>query len=196
METNHIRVLKELARKSPRTSRSLAEAVGAWKQPHPRGMVRVNAILTAEARRGHTRTVGKVPSSYNNTPAFLWEITPAGREWLDAGTWKVDHSHAAMSAEQERRRAHRSALLEHLDREARINDWGMDTSVEERRAAIIAMRELGCSLQAVGDVFGITAEYARLIVIGSQKRGGVEMPLGKSGKVNRRGHWVRLENTP
>jgi hypothetical protein len=156
-------------------------------------MVRVNAILATEARRGHVRTAGKVPSSYNNTPAFLWEITPAGREWLAAGTWKADRSRAGIRQAQELARARRSALLEHLDREARINDWGMDTPVEERRAAIIAMRELGCSLQAVGDVFGITAEYARLIVIGSQKRGGREIPLGTSGKVNRRGHWVRLE---
>lgn len=198
METNHVKILKVLAAsKTPMLSRQISAATGAWAQLPPiRGQVRTNSILLTEAGYGHVRRAGVDKQRYHNTPAYLWEITPAGREWLDCGQWKL---RGVLTAERGRKVAMNSArngaLLEHLDREARIHDWGPETSASDRRKAIREMRDLGCTLQSIADVFGITREYVRLILLGYQKRAnGQRQAIGVSGKVNRKGRWVRLED--
>jgi len=195
MENNHVRVLRALARKSPQTSMKLAAAAGAWSRRTPHyGAVRVNDILSVELGRGRVARAGITRSSHNNVPTFLWEITPAGQAWLEEESWTW---HSTRTAERQERcamtMAQRSALIEYLDREARARGWGMDTPVAERRAAIFAMREMGCTLQAIGDIFGITREYVRLILQGHMKRAGRIIPVGSTGTLRHRESSVPME---
>jgi len=190
MGTNHTRVLKVLAAGGPRIARDIAAGTGAWPGIDPHfAAVRVNAILKAEAARGHVRQSGTTRSRYHNVTAFLWDITPAGRVRLEEKPLRPGrNARVSMNA------AWSSALVEHLDREARIHDWGTETSAHDRKAACISMRGLGCTLQSIADVFGVSREYIRLILRGYQVRGDTNLPIGTSGKVLREGHLVRLED--
>lgn len=199
MENNHVRVLRELSLKSPRTAMELADAVGAWRHTTLHlGAVRVNAILDVERRRGHVSREGYAESSYHNVRAFLWKITPAGQAWLEEGSWE---QRGKVTAERKARWALRSAqssaLIEYLDREARAHGWGMDTPVPERKAAIQAMHEVGCTLQSIADVFGISREYVRLILRGYLVRNGQKEPVGSSGLLRREARmvWARKGNS-
>lgn len=187
METNHVKILKELAVRSPQTSRQLSDTVGAWDdKPPERGPVRVNQILITEAGYGRVRRAGVSRDAYHNTPAFLWELTCAGQEWIDSGDWRHRGRVSVVRAERSAySRAHRSALIEHLDREARAHDWGPESTAAERRRAIIEMHDLGCTLQAIGDVFGVTREAIRLILVGYKKQHGRTILVGKTGRVNK-----------
>jgi hypothetical protein len=199
METNHVRVLRELSRKSPQTSMELADAVGAWRHTTlHRGAIRVNAILGVERERGHVSREGFADSGYHGIRAFLWKITPAGQAWLDEGSWKL---RGTMAAERKARwamtTAHSNALIEYLDREARAHGWDMDTPAPQRKTAIQEMHEMGCTLQSMGDIFGISREYVRLILQGYMMRNGTKLPVGSSGLTRRKGHlaWIEKENS-
>jgi len=195
VENNHVRVLKALSLKSPRTSRELADAVGAWpgRTPHL-AAVRVNAILDVEQRRGHVARAGFTRSNYKNVHAFLWKITPAGQAWLEAEPWtQRGRNLSARKARAIRNRAWDSALIEYLDREARAHDWSHETPAAERKAAICQMRAMGCTLQAIADVFGITGEYVRLIQQGHMVRNGKSIPVGSDSLTRREGHLVFTE---
>lgn len=194
-EPTHVRLLRVLAGKSPQTSKQIAVAAGLAdiRTPH-RASVYANTVLNIELERGHTRKAGIVRSEYHNVPTILWEITPAGHEYLGGASWTW-----ASTAKEERAGrwslaiAQRRALVEHLDRESCLHGWGPGTPAPERRDAIVAMRGSGCTLQSLADTFGITREYVRLIAAGRYRRGDQWVSVGGGRHTRKTGPWIRLE---
>lgn len=127
-----------------------------------------NQILYRFRKRGWAERVGMERSPYyHNVGTWRWRITESGVEYLAAGMWAGVR--AARDAERQR------WALEYEARQKRLDDMITQAYMDydphtvykcEREAAIRVMREAGCTLDAIGGVFGVTRERVRQIVNG------------------------------
>jgi hypothetical protein len=114
------------------------------------------------------RRGGKEPTPYyNNVPVYRWYITPEGVEYLAAGMAagiRAARVARAKQAEAQRREARRRA--DDLITQAYIDCDPRTISKCEREQVIRELRSAGCTLDAIGGVFGVTRERVRQILTG------------------------------
>lgn len=115
------------------------------------------------ARRGPTEPT----PYYNNVPVYRWFVTPKGVEYLAAGM--------GAGIRAAKREAEQRAAEQHLKTMKRREDLITQAYVDydphsiykcEREKAIRELRAAGCTLEAVGGVFGLTRERVRQIMVG------------------------------
>lgn len=135
-------------------------------QCHQRRMTWTNQILERFKTNGWARKGGLEPSPYyNNVPAYRWFITPEGRGYLAAGMAAGIREAQRFQHEREavKLAAHRKRLADLLT-EAYASTDPATTPKCERTRIMKHLREAGCTLQDIGDVFGVTRERARQLI--------------------------------
>jgi len=147
---------------------SQAERMTIPAQNLQRRLAWTNQILARFARHGWARRGSKEPTPYyNNVPAYRWFVTPEGAEYLAAGMGPG--LRAARAAFVRREAEQRQKTLKRHDdliTQAYV-DYDPATIYKcEREKAIRELRAAGCTLEAVGGVFGLTRERIRQIMNG------------------------------
>jgi hypothetical protein len=110
--------------------------------------------LRRHEQAGHVERAGRERKG-RGRPAILWRITSAGRDWLD------DHDKApdlAAAAAAKARRA--AAERDHALDEARVT-FNRQTPRISRKHAAHQLRELGCTLDQIGEAFHVSKERIR-----------------------------------
>lgn len=127
-----------------------------------------NQILHRLAAQGYAERGTKEASPYyHRVPAYRWFITDKGREYLAGGLAegrrkrREDEKYVKARLRQERARNAARLVTEAYEK------YDPDsTPACVRNQAIRDLRGAGCSLDAVGGVFGITRERVRQILSG------------------------------
>lgn len=145
-----------------------AKKMGSRSQNLQRRLAWTNQILDRFLTHGWARRGTMEPTPYyNNVPAYRWYVTPHGVEYLAAG---MSEGLRAAKRETDRRMAEqRLATLkrrENLITQAYIDYDPHSIYKCEREKAIRELRAAGCTLDAVGGVFGLTRERVRQIMVG------------------------------
>jgi hypothetical protein len=126
---------------------------------HQRALSQYGQILRSRAKQGHVENAGKISGrGWQRPPVTIWRITGEGRKLLahidDEPARKARAEQAAIEQE-EASRAQTAALAE----AARL--YSRHTPRSVRRPAAVRLRELGCSLEEIGQVFGVSREMIR-----------------------------------
>jgi hypothetical protein len=185
-ETRPHRILRCLAREVLSTSQivdELAEGI----EPRGQALSWYGSILRDQEQAGRVEQAGKVRSGrYNGAPTCTWRITDEGRKLLayldDAPLREAERERLeAEMAETASRRA------EALAEGARIYSRG--TPRAERWHAAVRLRRLGCTLEEIGELFGVTREMIRKELLlteepPSRPMKGGRPRLPRSGLVN------------
>ena len=128
----------------------------------------MNQILCRYRSRGMTERLPMEPSKYyNNVPSWRWRITESGAAFLAAGM--AEGVRAVRRAEQARAAADRAAkrlLRENLVTQAYMDNDPSVVPACEREQVIRELRAAGSTLDEIGQVFGITRERVRQILVG------------------------------
>lgn len=158
-EIRPIRIMRALAAapsglSTPALVAELAEGV----EPHQKALSWYGQILRKRANLGHVEKAGTAPGSWQRSPAIIWRITDEGRGVLA----HIDDEPARRAELEQARieqdaavRARRAALAQ------AAHVYSRSTPRTERRSAAIRLRELGCTLEEIGQVFGVTREMIR-----------------------------------
>jgi hypothetical protein len=148
--TNSALMLRHLAAGEGVTTPWLVAKLGQW--PSRQTITTAGHQLRQHEAAGRTVITGK--RSYS----FVWEITPAGREWLarKEAAWRAERETLVVRTAVRRWRAvmveqARAGLPLVLDR-------------AERRRLAWSLRRQGLTLDDIGRVFGVTREGARKIL--------------------------------
>jgi hypothetical protein len=159
-EARPIRIMRALAGapdglSTPAIVAELAEGIPS----NQRALSWYGQILRSRAKQGHVENAGKISGrGWQRPPVIIWRITGEGRKLLaridDEPARKARAEQAAIEQE-EASRAQTSALAE----AARL--YSRHTPRSVRRPAAARLRELGCSLEEIGQVFGVSREMIR-----------------------------------
>lgn len=144
--------LVPLSLSTPELARETAADVQPWRA----ALARCGGLLRYQEALGHVRQAGTVRGAYRNVPAIAWQITDDGRQWLDereqALTVKAEQPARNMRAEAKR--------AWHL-KEARAS-YDRSAPRPVRKQVAHQLRDLGCTLDQIGLVFGMTGATIRL----------------------------------
>lgn len=115
-------------------------------------------ILRRYREAGRVEEIGRTKGGYQQCPSVIWRITDEGRKLLacidDAPRLEAERARAnAELAEAAQRRA------EALAEGARL--YSRQTPRGERWNATVRLRQLGCTLEEIGQLFGVTREMIR-----------------------------------
>jgi hypothetical protein len=159
-EARPIRIMRALAEapdglSTPALVAELAEGM----KSHQRALSQYGQILRSHARQGHVEKAGKMSGrGWQRPPVIVWRITGEGRKLLahidDEPARKARAVQEAIEQE-EASRAQTSALAE----AARL--YSRNTPRSVRRPVAVRLRELGCNLEEIGQVFGVSREMIR-----------------------------------
>jgi hypothetical protein len=131
----------------------LVEALEEHIEPYWQALTRYSAVLRRHAAAGRVERVGKTPGAYQRPPASIWQITPAGRAWLE------DRRSAASAAEAPATTATEPAAAL-ARRQAALTTagalYGRDTPLKVRTQVSRELRALGCTFVEIGKVFGVS----------------------------------------
>jgi hypothetical protein len=128
------------------------------RDPRQRSLTHLGAALrNLEAAKMVKRT-GRSAGGWQNGPAQRWAITEKGLGQV--AYWAVVPSPQTMreqrAAALKQKRARAAATIESC-----AQAYGPWTPRPGRRAAAARLRAAGCSLQQIGDLFGVTREMIR-----------------------------------
>ena len=142
--------------------------LGPWSQSLQRRLAWTNQILDRFLINGYARKGKAEPSPYyHRVPVYRWFVTPEGVQYLAdglaEGRRKMRDEREA--AENERLAQHRKKLDNLLTQAYVENDPATVTACQRERV-IRELRDAGCTLQDIGDVFGITRERVRQVQMG------------------------------
>jgi len=142
--------------------------LGPGSQSLQRRLAWTNQILDRLALHGYVYKGGTEPSPYyHRVPAHRWFITGGGVQYLADGL-----AEGRRRVRREREAAEAARLAEHRKRlddlltQAYVENDPEKTPACERERVIRKLRGEGCTLQDIGDVFGITRERVRQILVG------------------------------
>ncbi len=145
---------------------------------------------------GHVRMAGKTETGWGHAPAFIWDITHQGRIYLTASEGRAAEIEeaaeraAAARAEETASELRRDEALT----TTRAKFRGHRPPPHEREPVAIELRNLGCTLEEIGSVFGITREQARLDLLRPVRLPGLRGRPAKRGR--RRKAQVRTRICP
>ena len=142
--------------------------LGNRSQSIQRRLAWTNQILERFELHDHARRGGKEPSPYyHNVPVYRWFITPGGVQFLGDGLAEGRRKMRRDREEAERVRleAFHKQLADLLTQAYAEND-PVTTPQCEREQVMRKLRDAGCTLQDIGDVFGVTRERVRQIIHG------------------------------
>lgn len=126
-----------------------------------------NQILERFAINGYVRRgLAEASPYYHRVPAYRWFVTPAGSEYLAAGLSAGIREARDREREREavRLAAHRRRLADLLT-EA-YDKYDPETTPRcERERVMRELRSEGCTLHDIGQIFGLTRERVRQILI-------------------------------
>ena len=115
------------------------------------------------ARNGEAEIAGKTTDvGWQRCPRIIWRITEAGRDRLtrhDAAPQLAAEAQAEAQRLAEAKAQAAAARAGALAETVRVH--GRGASVDERRAAGARLRGLGCTLEEIGQVFGVSGEQVR-----------------------------------
>lgn len=156
-ESRPVRIMRALAaapqgRPTPALVAELGEAA------EPRALSWYGSILRSYAKKGHVEEAGRTPGGWQRCPAVIWRLTDKGREML-----------AYIDAEPNRQAAFEQARIsQEAARQLRIaalaeaaSLYSQRTPRSQRRPAAVRLRGLGCTLEEIGQIFGVTREMIR-----------------------------------
>lgn len=158
-ENRPLRILRAIAASphglaAPGLVAELAEGI----EPHQKALAWYGTILRAHAGNGLIARAGKTEGGWQRCPAFIYRITGEGLARLahidDEPNRKAAHDKALAQAEEASERRH-AALAE----AGRV--YSRATPRDDRRTAALQLRNLGCSLEEIGGIFGVTREMIR-----------------------------------
>lgn len=140
----------------------LTQKPGRWDDPavtRQRALCRAASVLRELEASGHVERAGEVPGHWQQAPVQKWRITPKGRDQL---AWWADapRRDAQQAIEQYQQAVRKLAQQTALD-EAKVKYAGRRVPVDERRRVSQELRNAGCTLQSIADVFGVTRELTR-----------------------------------
>lgn len=136
----------------------LIERLGEGIEPRQKALSWYGSALRTREAMGHVGRAGKVPASYHNIPTILWRITGQGLKalaYLDDEPLREAGLEQARIRQDEAERARREALAD------AARSYSRNTLRPERRVAASRLRALGCRLEEIGAVFGVTREQIR-----------------------------------
>lgn len=154
------RLLEVLGEGGTFTSLALADSAGVGQDRSVQHrQARVNSALARLRACGLARLAGWGPGRRTRGYPFLWEITPAGREWLATPPpmTRADCEAIARQDRLERRERAEKAL-------ASVKSVSRLVTPTKRYEVMSMLRAEGCSLDQIGEVYGVTRERARQIL--------------------------------
>lgn len=158
-ESRPVRIMRALAAapnglSTPAIVAELAEGV----EPKQRALCWYGGILRNHVKMGHVEQVGKTPGGWQRRPAIVWAITEGGREllaYIDDAPARDAAYQVAQVQQAEAVQLRTTALAE------AASVYSPRTPRMERRPAAIRLRTLGCTLEEIGQIFGVTREMIR-----------------------------------
>ena len=147
---------------------SLQGKMAAASQNLQRRLAWTNQVLDRFLRHGWVRRGSKEPTPYyNNVPVYRWYITPEGVEYLAAGmSAGIRAARIARAKQREEKRREDRRRADDLITQAYIDCDPHSIHKCEREKVIRELRAAGCTLDAIGGVFGVTRERVRQILVG------------------------------
>lgn len=115
--------------------------------------------LRRRERKGHVERAGQIPGAYHNVPTTVWRLTGAGRDYLAYLDAAPEREADAQRAATELAEA--AIVRAHALTRAAATYGGRQVPRAERRKAAAELRSLGCMLEEIGQVFGVTREMIR-----------------------------------
>lgn len=159
-ESRPVRILRALdCSPGPLSTSQIVDELAEGIEPRQQALSWYGQILRRHAQEGKVEAAGKVRSErYHGAPTVLWRITDEGRKLLayidDAPRRKAAQEQASTElAEAARMRA--EALAEG------VSLYSRDTPRPDRWNAARRLRQLGCTLEEIGHLFGVSREMIR-----------------------------------
>ena len=159
-ETRPTRILRALAAAPDGLSTpAIVEALAEGIKPNQKALSWYGSILRSQVKQGNAEKAGTVAGHWQKGPAIIWRITGKGREllaYIEDGPAREAEGRAVQIRLELAAQNRMMALAE----AAQMFSQGI--SLPERRTTAIRLRALGCTLEEIGQVFGVTREMIRL----------------------------------
>lgn len=158
-ESRTIRILRVLRRSpgglsTPQLVAELAEGI----EPLQKALTWYGGILRRHEDQGNVERAGRTPGGWQQGISTIWHLTDQGEKFL------------AYADEAPVREAERQRLAAEMTEAARMRadalaeaarECSRGTPRTERRIIAGRLRQLGCSLEEIGQVFGVSREMIR-----------------------------------
>lgn len=190
-ETRRARLIRALARSpGPLSTCELADLL-AEPGPRKRLLPRDCETLRREEQAGRVRRAAGRTTCRHGRAAVIWAVTDAGLAWLD------EHDQArvlAVAAAAEAVRKAEEGRRAATERVRALNDarvfFDRQTSRRERKRVAHRLRDLGCTLDEIGLVFGVSKEMIRVDLLWDPEapprpRKPRDRPVGKGATTSR-----------
>jgi len=143
----------------------LVALLGEADRPRNRALTDAGGKLRDAEADGLVTRAGRTQGGWSNKPSVVWAVTDTGRAWSGA------HEAAAAQAEAAvKLRAIRASTRKAAQASVAASISGREVPADERRALARGMRSQGCTLQEIGDVFGVKRETIRIDLLPASKR--------------------------
>jgi hypothetical protein len=151
------------------TTTEMAQAFGK-PGTHQKRSNRVSQIMRELTGQGYTEKTGTEPSPlYRNTPVSRWRATPAGVSRHEAAV-QAGSRRAVLDEEMEGHAERRQdAMAAAYAETARRFASGLGMTRCYRRAKILELRTVPCTLAEIGELFGLGRERTRQIEMGLER---------------------------
>jgi len=160
-ETRPTRLLRALAQNPEPLSTPALVSLLAEPGRRRRLLASYDRALHRHEQAGHVERAGRAPNG-RGRPAIIWRITPAGRGWLD------EHDNApalaaaaAAQAQRQTQQAQRTATERDRALDEARATFNRQTPRTSRKRVAHQLRDLGCTLDQIGAVFGVSKERIR-----------------------------------
>jgi hypothetical protein len=161
-DTRPVLVLRALAAKGPLSTPQIMDALELRTDPPQRALSWLGTILRKQERDGQVREAGRTAGAWQQSPAVIWKITEGGLAELRLIDSLPERRRRA--AEEAAELAAQLAVASDSRHAALAQVAQADLTATprfERRAIALRLRSLGCTLQEIGDLFGVTREMIR-----------------------------------
>lgn len=167
-ENRPLRILRAIAA-SPEgmAAPGLVEELAEGIQPRQQALTWYGSILRRHAQNGLIARAGKTEGGWQRCPALIYQITDEGIARLD---YVDDEPNRKAAYDKALAEAGEAAALRHAALMEAASIYSRATPRAERRAIALHLRNLGCSLEEVGGIFGVTREMIRQDVLPADPR--------------------------
>lgn len=170
--TRRVRILQALAEAPKGLSTPQLVIMLEGVQPEVGILTRFGQVLRSAEEQGQVRRVGEVPSGTLRGRAVVWVITDEGRKWPAVVAARAAEA-AQVKAEREeqaRKDIRQQAACKAALEEAAQGHATSPLELEDRRRVEAQLRLMGCTLESIGEAFGLTRECVRLDLLTDSRR--------------------------